>query len=109
MGRCSTPEELERFLTDRLDALETEVIAAHLEDCAACRDVLEQITSCAKPLAVPVQSGPIESEDWVDAVLERVKAKGPRPPLVSAEDRQNRDRGIAWSLFEGPTLPSKSG
>ena len=45
MGRCSTPEELQQFLDDRLDALETEVIAAHLEDCAACRNVLEQITS----------------------------------------------------------------
>jgi serine/threonine protein kinase len=103
MGRCSTPEELEQFLSERLDALETEVIAAHLEDCAACREVLEQITSCAIRPAVPMRSGPIESEDWVDAVLERVKAKGPRPPVVSAEDRQNRDHEIACSLIEGPS------
>ena len=93
MGRCSTPEELERFLNDRLDAALTEDIAAHLEDCACCRNVLEQITTCAPHPAGSARSGSVEAEGWIDAVLERVKAKGPRPPSPeSGRQAESRSR-----------------
>ena len=109
MGRCSTPEELQQFLDDRLDALETEVIAG------SSRGLRRLAGTCSSrshhvrnPPAVPARSGPIEAEGWVDDVLERVKAKGPRPPLVSAEDRQNRDREFAWSLHRRTIAPARS-
>ena len=105
MGRCSTPEELQQFLDDRLDVAQTELIAAHLDDCKGCRNVLEQITTCAPRPAGHARSSAVEEDGWIDGVLARVKAKGPRPPRLSAEDRANRDRDVASSLADGPLLP----
>ncbi len=102
MGRCRAPEELERFLNDRLDPALTDLIAAHLEECASCRNVLEQITACAPHPAGSARSGSVEAEAWIDAVLERVKAKGSNPPRLRAEDRQNRDRDLARPLLGRP-------
>ncbi len=105
MRACSTPDELEKFLDDRLDTPDVDRIAAHLEECADCRDVVEQITSRPAPQGRQASSGP-EREDWIESVLERVKAKGPRPAVVRSADKEDRERNLPRSLLNGPSHPS---
>ncbi len=45
MRHCATPGQLERFLHDQLDGPERQTVATHVEECAACQQVLEQIKS----------------------------------------------------------------
>jgi serine/threonine protein kinase/tetratricopeptide (TPR) repeat protein len=106
MRPCSKPDELQQFLDGRLGAIDGDQVAAHLDECEVCRNVLEQITSRPAGQVGQARSEPA-SEEWVDAVLERVKARGPRPPVVNAEDRQNRDHDLAWSLIDGASHQPK--
>ena len=94
-----------RFLDGRLGAPDADQVAAHLDECAVCRNVLEQITSLPAGQVSQPRSEP-DADEWVDAVLERVKARGASPPALNAEDRRNRDRDLAWSLIDGGSHPS---
>jgi eukaryotic-like serine/threonine-protein kinase len=87
MSACMTPEQLEQFLRDELDGLERDTILAHLEECAACQQVLEQITTGAET-GGGSPSGP-KDDDRVALLIERVKVKG---PVRLDEDQPTIDR-----------------
>jgi serine/threonine protein kinase len=93
MQLCSTEEELESFLQSALDPSRCENIATHIEHCASCQELLERITT--HPLAPgPVKESGLEDAAWIARVLERVKGKGPRPPIAIDLDRPEN----AWDI-----------
>ncbi len=106
MGSCSTHEELERFLHHRLDSSDGAITAAHVEACASCQELLEQITARPRWQAGQQRTA-VREEEWIAGVLERVKAKGPNPAHINEEDRRNRDRDEAQSFVDEPRMEAR--
>jgi serine/threonine protein kinase len=77
MGICSRRQQLEGFLRGELEGPDREAVTAHLEDCAACQQVLDQMTSGRE------QDGPrpraTDDAERVARLLERVKGGTPPP------------------------------
>jgi serine/threonine protein kinase len=94
MSPCATPNELEQFLVDGLDRQASEHIAAHLEECTACQQALEQITGAGDTNR---RSSSAPTRDERDArLIECLKGAGMRllDPYRRAEptaDGQERD------------------
>src|SRR5262245_26245758 len=63
MTGCPDPGTLRRLLDERLGAAEYETVAAHLDDCSACRDTLDRLT-----------------DEALVRCLDAQPPEGPRPP-----------------------------
>ena len=81
-ARCSTPDELQQFLDGRLDATDGDL--SRLISRIARRAATCSSRSPHGPWAATLRRGRARAEAWVDAVLERVKAIGPRPLVMNA-------------------------
>ena len=44
MSPCATPEQLQRLVHDQLEGREREDVSTHVQACALCQQVLEQLT-----------------------------------------------------------------
>jgi WD40 repeat protein/serine/threonine protein kinase len=60
MKPCPSPERLADLLADRLAGADADAVEAHVEACAACRQVLERLTRAARARK-PATSEPGES------------------------------------------------
>jgi hypothetical protein len=75
---CSTPEQLKRLVNEQLDGPERERVAAHVQDCSLCQQVLERLTQGPFPER---PHGPDPDEPSRDTTfLEGIKALMPVPP-----------------------------
>ena len=83
MGPCATPEQLAQFLVDGLDGQRGESVAAHIEGCSACRQVLEQLTTGRDPKGGPRQRPAREERDA--RMIERLKLENGR--VIAAPSR----------------------
>ncbi len=89
MSGCATREQLERFLCDRLDAGDLETITEHLEGCAACALLLDDLTRATPderrwPRAPEIAEGDAR-------LLEELKAGGPRRSDLDIPEQRGTD------------------
>ncbi len=75
MNVCATPDQLEGLVLDRLEEADRERIAAHVEGCASCQEVLEQLTR--NPGAAALEKIDRNLTDNDLGLLDRLKAPGP--------------------------------
>ena len=102
MSPCASQEQLKRFLRDRLDDLERETIADHLDECTLCQDFLDRITR-APGTHERMPSGPEQAKQ--DArLLERLKAEGPKwLELAEPNERPINRAGADAAVQIGPS------
>ncbi len=84
MTPCTTEEQLKRFLRDQLDDRERETVADHLEECATCQGLLDQITRA--PGANGREPADTEQAKQNVRLLEALKAKGPQSVNPTGDD-----------------------
>jgi eukaryotic-like serine/threonine-protein kinase len=76
MNPCATREQLKRLVSGGLDRPERETVAVHVQDCAACQHVLDELTRV--PHAAEVRDSDSLANTDDARLLERLNAKGPR-------------------------------
>jgi serine/threonine protein kinase len=86
MDTCATPEQLVKFLRDQLDGPEREIIAAHVEDCLACQQALDQLTR--SPVVRGVRATDQNRNGGDSQIVARLKAK--TPPFFEEEIKEVR-------------------
>jgi serine/threonine protein kinase/formylglycine-generating enzyme required for sulfatase activity/tetratricopeptide (TPR) repeat protein len=91
---CPTLEQLERLLNDRSDGPGREIVAAHVQDCDSCQQILERLTGGKA-------SGSVGMPDWDEpsgdiTFLEVIKAR------VPGDSREERPEGDV-PVHEEPT------
>jgi WD40 repeat protein/serine/threonine protein kinase len=89
MDRCPTPEQLTKFLADKLIELDVALLEGHVEGCSSCQRVLEQLTTAGVPLA-PFQSDTSTEcstpvQPCVRDFLERLETLSQRLPAPGVE------------------------
>ena len=75
MACCANPDQLERLVQDRLEDVERETVAAHVQDCKACQDILDRLT--VSPGATLSTE---EEEPWTERearLVQNLKSQGP--------------------------------
>ncbi len=75
MNVCANRDQLERLVHDRLPEADRVRIAAHIESCAFCQEVVEQLTRA--PSAAAGADSDRTSTDFDQGLLERLEACGP--------------------------------
>ncbi len=102
MSPCASQEQLKRFLRDRLDDPEREIVADHLDECTMCQDFLDRITR-APETHERMPSGPQHTKQ--DArLLELLKAGGPKRIELAEPGEQPTDRaGSDAAVQIGPS------
>jgi eukaryotic-like serine/threonine-protein kinase len=89
MFRCPTFEQLERLVQDRLEIVEREAIADHVQACKACQDALDRLTVSpgAPNRRETKQSRPLT--DGEARLVQHVKSLG--PPVLEDVDTGGRN------------------
>ncbi len=49
MGTCAIREQLEQLVNGHLNGQERETVAAHVQECASCQQVLDELTRAPRP------------------------------------------------------------
>jgi serine/threonine protein kinase/tetratricopeptide (TPR) repeat protein len=75
MNLCAAREQLEQLVHGELEGTDRDEIAAHVEDCAACQHVLEQLTR--DPGGEAARGANRTSAEVDQHLLDRLKADGP--------------------------------
>ncbi len=75
MSPCATLEQLERLVHDRMDDPEREITSAHVQHCATCQQILEELTR--DPLATHARDPDPLVNDGDDRLLDHLKAQAP--------------------------------
>ncbi len=91
MNACPLPEELVRLVENSLDQADLGAIAVHVESCARCQSILEQLTQGNQ--AVAVSDSALAKNDEDAALLARLRAKGPSTVLEEQTDDRFSDMG----------------
>ena len=99
MNQCPTREQLEHFLGNKCDDRET--VAAHIDECRDCQEILEQITRATGANAVP-HLDRTESER-IARLLGEINASPPQIPGVDEELWGDTDAGQSGSHDETPS------
>src|SRR5690242_17385047 len=87
MTVCPPLDELQEFLTDRLDGPISQSIEAHVETCAGCQQALEDLTDSAELR----RGSPSLSQDEI-AFLRRLDSQPPTTVWDAAEQRLSGTR-----------------
>jgi predicted anti-sigma-YlaC factor YlaD len=83
--RHPRPELVSRYIDDELDLRDRVALAAHLRDCARCRELLESLADMVKALGT-IRTDPTPGRaDTIVAALrrERPAQNGARPALIA--------------------------
>jgi serine/threonine protein kinase len=102
MNPCPTSEQLERFLAQRLDSPDSEAVEDHIEECAECRETLEQMTGDGESPR-PSRANP-EVDERIARLLDNIEAKGPRledSDQPSLDGRQSSRRPGVLPAIDG--------
>ena len=83
MGSCAVREQLEQLVNGQLNGQELETVAAHVQDCTSCQQVLDELTRAPRPVRLQ-ESKPLANADEA-RLLERLSKKGPRVLDVDQE------------------------
>jgi eukaryotic-like serine/threonine-protein kinase len=104
MEPCPSAGQLDRLLADRLDADECAGVSAHVQDCAACQETLEQLTrqDTEFPLArLTTTSIVIAGADAT--FVRRMESISPEATAgASSPERQIEDDVTVVTTTEGP-------
>src|SRR5262245_23944315 len=80
MTRCPSSDELQRLLADRLGGPEASAVEAHVQTCAGCQRVLDQLTRGPDAIG----GGPASRGQSVGDVLRRLEQRPPGPGEAAA-------------------------
>lgn len=90
----STHEQWEElaagYVLDALEPAEEQALLAHLAGCAACRQVVDEHAFVASQLGQLAEDSDITPPSW--SSIRSGIITGPAAPVVSLEERRNRDR-----------------
>jgi len=107
MQTCATQDQLMRFLQDLLESPEREALAAHIDTCTRCQQLLEEMTSDPQTAGGSLPGH--ADDDQVARVLDHVKAKGPGPILAGPEPERPGDDEAAPPQVEGTADETRDG
>src|SRR5579871_2854384 len=107
MQTCPSVDQLRQLLSEPVSARDEAALTAHLEVCAACQQLLEQLTDCrgtalAGDAARPPSRAEASEEAWafVDRFKGRPAASVARPPGAGDEAGEAPPQVSGYELLE---------
>jgi serine/threonine protein kinase len=105
MSSCAIREQLEQLVNGQLNGQERDTVAAHVEECAPCQQVLDELTRVPRPASWRVSESHADAEEA--RLLERLSQKGPRVLEVVQESKQHPEDGGLEHDGNRPALDAK--
>jgi WD40 repeat protein/serine/threonine protein kinase len=105
---CPTRSQLERLIADQLQPAEDAALTRHVEGCAGCQSLLQELGEAGLPPKRPAPS----SGDEVEGVIRRLKGRSAGSELTlpaGCITRQERADGVAPPRADGSALPQVPG
>jgi eukaryotic-like serine/threonine-protein kinase len=102
MSSCVTREQLEQLVNGQLNGQDHEIVAAHVQDCAPCQQVLDELTRAPRPLRSRESESHAGAEEG--RLLESLSKKGPRVLEVDHEGKQSLDGSRLNHEGDGPSI-----
>ena len=91
MSSCAIREQLEQLVNGQLNGQERDTVAAHVEECAPCQQVLDELTRAPRPARLRESKSDADAEEA--RLLERLSKKGPRVLEVDQEGEEHLEDG----------------
>jgi serine/threonine protein kinase len=106
MTACATPQQLERLVNNQLTSQERDSLAAHVQNCDSCQQILEQLTRAT--LLNRESESNVSRPETETELLQLLKEQGPL--FVETANRAIRDRVVgAQPLGAAGAFPVISG